>query len=566
MNALNEFGKQIGDLFKSMTPASRIMAGLMLGVIVVSLGWIVGAQQSSEYEYLLGGRSFTEGELADLEEAFSNAGLRDYDRVGERVKIPTATKDVYVKAMSEAQALPAEWGTYIDKAINGGSPFDPNSLIEKRYESGKERELASVIQRIPDIEFAAVEFDEQRMGFGRKTNRVCSISVQARGNRPVPIGVMKHIAQIAAKSFAGLEEDNISVNDLGAAQTYRPASDPNAADQMPYYTQQSQWEQKYQDKVAEVLSPYGAVKLAVNVELDPTLLEETEKLEFDPATVTVQATSSRKDLENAKVPPSGPPGAGSNGVSNQPKSISANAVGQTSKTKESEENERKVAGHSATVTKTAGLVPRKVTVSVGIPDSYYRQVWAYRTARDNPDTAAADVPPPAATDLATIKTEVESSVRSAIEGIPVGIREGDDRQPFINVYSYTDLPFPEIPGPSFAETSLAWLGESWATIALIGLVFVSLGMMYSWVKSQGLSEKDAKFAEGFGLEIPDNLGDELELSGSDDDGKAPSDGMPKAKPAFEVTGQEIRDDVSTMIKDNPDAAVNLLKSWIGEAA
>jgi flagellar biosynthesis/type III secretory pathway M-ring protein FliF/YscJ len=34
----------------------------------------------------------------------------------------------------------------------------------------------------------------------------------------------------------------------------------------------------------------------------------------------------------------------------------------------------------------------------------------------------------------------------------------------------------------------------------------------------------------------------------------------------EVTGQELKENLSSMIQENPDAAVNLIRTWIGEAA
>ena len=79
MNPLNQITKQVSDLIASMTPAARIMAGLLFATIVVSLGWIITVQQSTSYEFMLGGHVFTEEELKRVEQAFRRcrfAGLR----------------------------------------------------------------------------------------------------------------------------------------------------------------------------------------------------------------------------------------------------------------------------------------------------------------------------------------------------------------------------------------------------------------------------------------------------------------------------------------------------------
>lgn len=109
MNFLNEIGKQIRDLFASMTPSARIMAGLMVAVVVVSLGWILsGGASGIKTEYLFGGRNATDQELSAMESAFGNAGLGDYERVGQRIKVPSAKKADYLKALSTSKALPGD--------------------------------------------------------------------------------------------------------------------------------------------------------------------------------------------------------------------------------------------------------------------------------------------------------------------------------------------------------------------------------------------------------------------------------------------------------------------------
>lgn len=567
MNFFNDFSKQVAALFESMSASARIMAGLMLGVILVSLGWIFTAQSTTSSEFLFGGKDYTDAELELWEATFGEAKLRDYERIGQRIKVPAGKKDLYLKALNSANAMPMEWGSHVENAFSSVSPFDSTYLTDKRTEAARERDVAYLIQSIPGIAFAAVEYDEQRAGFARNTVRVCSVSVRAHGNAPVPAETLKKISQKVQFTFAGLSPENIMVTDLGGLQNYHATGDPHSVEENPYLKAQSQWEAKYSEKVSNVLSNYGMVQLAVNVELDPTLAEASEKLRYDPTPVTVSSSESRKDLENAKAAPAGPPGAASNGVSNQPQTINGMAAGQTSNVKESEANERRVAGHEAIVTKLAGLVPKKVFVTVGIPDSYYRKVWAYRAARDNPDPNTA--PPPATpTELAELKIEVEGSVRAAVEGIPVGTSNGDDSKPSINVYSYTDLPVPEFQEPGLTAQATAWFAESWSTLALLVVVFASLGMMFSWIKSQsGAASVDSKFEDAFGLEVPGDLSDELDLSQGDtigEDGNVIPGG--RSKPEFQIVGGEIKEDLSTLIKENPDAAVNLLKSWIGEAA
>lgn len=565
MNFLSQLGKQVTDLFASMTPSARIMAGLMFGVIVVSLGWIVNSETSSNYEPLLGGVTLSNEELDRIETAFGDSQLRDYVREGRRIRIPSGQKDQYLKALSAAGALPKEWGSEIDRALQEGNVFESSEKFSARFQTSRERELAGILKRMPGISYAAVEYDEQKRGFAKQTDRVCSIHVQGQFNDPIPETVMKRIAASAAKYFAGLSESNVSVFDLGTANYYCKTDDPLGIDENPMLAAQKQWEEYYYEKVEPMLSDYGAAKLLVNVEIDSTLSEEMEKLQYDATPVTLQSTESKKDIENAKAAPAGPPGAGSNGIGNKPQSIASSGLDQSSKTKESEANERRVAGHDVVRKRTAGLVPKFVKLSIGIPRSHYREVLAHRFLLANPGKTAADIPEsftPA--EMTELETEIEASVRSAVEGVAVGVREGDSRKPFVNVYAFTDLPPEEFEGPSMTANTLGWLGKSWTTLALLVLVLISMGMMFNWVKSQaGDSDADRRFADGFGLEVPDQMGDELELSSDDGDEEGEH---AREKPSFEVSGGEMKEDLSNLIKENPDAVVNLLKTWIGDAA
>jgi flagellar M-ring protein FliF len=207
-----------------------------------------------------------------------------------------------------------------------------------------------------------------------------------------------------------------------------------------------------------------------------------------------------------------------------------------------------------------------VNVSILIPESHYRKVALQKFRLSNPGKLDSDAPVPTDAELAAIRADEEKAIRAAVETIPVGGREGADRKTMISVQTYTDLPIPEVPEPTLAENTLVWLAGSWSTLALIFLVLISLGMMFSWLKSpiNGAGSTDKRFEDGFGLEIPSIPIDQLDLS-SEKSADGSEDGR-RRPPALEVTGQEMKEDLSTIIKENPDAAVNLIKAWIGEAA
>lgn len=569
MNILTQIGKQLSDLFSSMTPQARVMAGLMVGVIVVSLGWILASQTVNDTEMLLGA-SFTHAELDQMEAAFSEAQLRGHKRVGRQMQIPTAEKDQYMRALSANNALPEKWGDAMQNALNAGNPFESPLKQATRFQSAKEQSVATILKMSPDIEFAAVQYDEKKTAFMRETEQVCSVYLRAPQGRSIDSSLKRSVSGTILTSFAGLSESQITVFDLNTGETYRGNLDPDGGEESAYLQQQIRIEEKIKSDVRELLkNDYGNIRLLASATLSDTISKEEEQLVYDSVPVALQSVSTSKNSTNQKSAPAGRVGANPNGVAsaNNSASLSNSSPEQTSTLKESLENQKRVAGHTASHTRTAGLIPTEVRVTVGIPESHYRRVWTHRQlAQAGPEAKPEEyltVPP---AELASLKQEIETNVTNALASIPVGIRGGEDAKPLITVVSYDDLPVEPLPMPSTAQTAFAWLYDSWSTLALLAVLLISLGMMFSWVKSQGDAKSNEEFAQGFGLQIPENIYDELETDSTGgldgEDGEVSG----SRKVAFEVTGTEMKEDLSTLIKENPDVAVNLLKTWIGDAA
>lgn len=561
MGPLDGVIKQIREMFSTMTPTARIMAGLMAGVIVVSLGWIVTSQQTVGTEYLLGGQNFSDEQLNKMERALGQAALRDYERHGSRLKIPTRERDLYLKALADGKAIPDEWSSAISEALlSGNNPLIAPSVTAERLKHARQQDLGKILSAMPGIKRAGVFYDSKEPRFGREAQQSASIYLEGVGGEPVSMDLMRQICEVATTHFPGLKQENVTVMDLNG-NSYRGSNDPMALDQQLFLRAQREWERYYEQKVREELNVYGDVKIGVIVELDPTLKRETEQMKFDPVGTAAVATNSRKDTKSAKAAPGGRPGTEPNAIGNKSASVSA-APDQTAETKESLENLQSVIGHQATVTKEAPLTPKRVAITVGVPESYYRKVALQRFVVD-PNNKDKEPPSLTEADLAKLQKEAEDNIRAALEGQLPQVRQGDDRFQLVKVYSFTDLPLPELPEPTLAETSLAWLSQSWSTVGLFALVGISLLMMFSWVRSQNPAPRDREFAQGFGLEVPEELVDSLDL------GEAEAAEEKEAEPAaarFHATGGEIKEELSSLIKQNPDAAANLLRAWIGEAA
>ena len=106
MNFLNDFSKQMRDMFMSLTPAARLVAGILVVAVAVSTAFLFQGTSSAPTDYLFNGQSFKESEIQAMEVAFSKASLRNYEVVGSRIKVPSSEKDQYIKSLDDNNALP----------------------------------------------------------------------------------------------------------------------------------------------------------------------------------------------------------------------------------------------------------------------------------------------------------------------------------------------------------------------------------------------------------------------------------------------------------------------------
>ena len=75
MDFLNKSIAQVSELFRSMTPGARVTSGLLLAVVIVSVGYLFRQGTSGPDAFLFGGEPLPDGQLIRVEAAIAQAGL-----------------------------------------------------------------------------------------------------------------------------------------------------------------------------------------------------------------------------------------------------------------------------------------------------------------------------------------------------------------------------------------------------------------------------------------------------------------------------------------------------------
>ena len=167
--------------------------------------------------------------------------------------------------------------------------------------------------------------------------------------------------------------------------------------------------------------------------------------------------------------------------------------------------------------------------------------------------------------LIAIQDETKRSVQEKINAILPKVAAGEDKLPRVLVDSYPDLPVQEPPPVSLATTSLEWLAQSWQMLALVGLVLAALVSLRSFAKTIPVSN-DRDFERGFDLPLDDAI--DIDLSSLTDAENDSFDSQPAgdaSPPKLRTTGGDIKNDLTAMVRENPDAAATMLRNWITDS-
>lgn len=550
MDFLNRAFVQVRDLFYSMTPGARVTTGLLLAVIVVSLGYLFSHEVSGSDTYLMGGESFSAGDLQAMEAAFGKAGLTSYRVDGSRVSIPRGQQAQYMAALADNNALPPQFGKFITAAVEEGSPFLTSQQRADRRKAATEKELALIIRSMPGIEKAAVISDVQNEpGLKASVIKTASVAVKALGTQQLDQEQVRKIRCLVKAAFAGLKPENVTLVDLNGpvyAGSGDPASSGASATDDPYFARKREYEQTWQKSILSALTYVPGVNVTTNVVLDTQQSRRSVDVRHDPKVVAAQVSEFEKSRTREGGGPGGQPGY----RSQQPKANAPSAVAAGRSPVSEQEDESKtdtvnLVSTQKSETQEAGLTPKRVTAAIGVPTSYFVKVWQER----NPTPVGQEAKPPDKADLDKIRIEEIKKIRGHVASLLQKAEGVTDLTELVTVTEFQDIAPPEIPAPTTGEKALGFLGEYWATLGMLGLAGFSLLMLRSMSraalpplpsspKTKAAPEPEAE---------------------QEDEAAA----KPPRKPRFMSGGPSLRDELSELVAEDPDAAANILRAWIG---
>jgi len=506
MDFLNRAYSQLNDLYRSMTPGSRLTAGLLAVVVAISMGYLYTHQGSSADVDLMHGVPIATGDLPAMEAAFGKANLKTYEIRGTSIYVPRGEEAAYMGALAAGQVLPRNFGSALRAAIDKDTMFMSNRQRDQIIKIATQDELALIIRSMSGIESACVLYDvESRSGFGQQKQSTASASVKPAGNGQLDEARVSAIRHLVAGAIAGLKPENVTVSDLNGRTYYgNPESNGGGGEENPYVSLKRIYEQDLKAKILKALCFIPNVTVELSVVLDRERFNRVKQV--------------RRDA---------PPAAPRDAVSNAPYAVQdANSGEQVEK-------------------ESVGLTPKLAKVSVGVPVSYFKNVWQQRRPAD--ETGAPKTPDQAALDR--IRVEESAKIQRHVAQLLPPADGVNDAMELVAVTTFQDLPAQQLPLPSWQQNALTWLGQYWGTLATLGLSLVGLLVLRSVVRGAAGPREARTFAA------------------------RPSAPPAESAPAAAMHGRRRvqpgnpsdRDELSEVVQQNPDTAAHIVRTWIGNA-
>jgi flagellar M-ring protein FliF len=554
MDFLNRAAAQFNELFRSMTVSARITAALLLVVVVISLGYLFKVQSSGPDSYLLGGHPFSAAELPQVQGALAKAGLKDFEVEGNLIRIPRNEQAAYIAALADADLLPSSFGDRFMSIVERQSPFSSKYQNEQVLKHARNAMLAHSISRMEGIQSADVFTDvTDKRGLRPEQIASASVNVHTIGGQPLTAKQAQAIRSLVAGAITTLPREKVTVIDGGTGRTFAADTGDGSGSGLEdaYLNRKVQYEDKIQSDITSLLLYVPGVQVSVNVDLSKERSRREESQKFDPKPVIVRTSTDESQVSSESGAPGGRPGFDAQ-QPNRGAQLASNSRASLQRETRERSDTAGLASTDITRADYVGLTPERVSVAVVVPTTYLESIWRQM----NPTPAGQEPKQPTPLDLAPIEEQEFQKIRNLVFN-KLPHHPGSTAEELVAVSSFRPIPLPPPAEPGAAKLALGWLADSWSTLGMIGLAGFSLVVLRSIVKApvvvSGSSAAPIVPASGLPM-IAGTIGPE--------EGEEPASAKNRLRRRASG-GPSLREDLVEIVREDPDAAANILKSWIG---
>jgi flagellar M-ring protein FliF len=538
---MEKFQKQIAAFLKGLTTAQVIL--LLVGVAVVGVTvwgfvWMIG---NSDYKPLYTGLAPSDAQKLTQDLAAQNIGYR-ISSDGTTVLVPSDELDkARLQAASQGPLASGRMGFELfDKPNWSGSDFSE----KVNYQRALEAELERTIQTMNGVEQVRVHLvlPHESLFTERERPAKAAVVLKLRGLR-LSDQTASSIANLVSSAWDDLTPQNVTVITTDGrmpGQTHGQLGDmENSSVDL---------ETAMAERVVQVLAPVvGAdhIKSSVTIEYDPTSAESTQDL-YDPnSTAVVTSQTSQETAQD--LDPSGIPGTATNAPNAPP---AGNAANQSSSAQATQgirsDNKTFAVSHTTKhLIEPAGRFKR-IAAAVLVDDALTAQDADGQTSETRRKRSPQEM------------KQIEDLAKAAL-----GFDATRGDQISVQNIAFQSAPVERLDSPTITER-VRVVSEHWTGmlryVALFGLFLLVYFLVLNPVKKQVLaafeSVPHALPAETLSPALSSQAAAEL-AAGSRGGGAAADPQLQRAL--------NMRQQVVSTVKADPESAGQLVQNWLGES-
>lgn len=549
MEAVRRAITQMNRQFAKLTQTQRLLVACV-GVIAVMTLFLV-----SQYA---GGTKFVD--IASTDDAADTVEYLQSKGVNARIvrgaaHVPSDQRRVALVKLAEGGRLPNDTTLMFSNLSENLKWTDSREQNEQKFIIALQNELSKIISAFDAIESARVILDiPQPRGIGVIVREpTASVTVFTMGGRPLKRDTVDAIASLVARARAGLTVTNVSVID-GSNGISHSASDDESMRASNYLELATAAEKKKAATIQAMLSYIPGVTVAVTAEVNNTrenVRMKTYRTPDDGGTVVGLATKDMVKTErNSTTATSAEPGFRSNATADI---NSGGGGGITSEKTEASTDLSNFVGEEVTERMDPKGMPTRFAASINVPRSFI----ALAITRGAADAAEPD------DDVISARFELERSQieRSVLPHLQAGEVEGVVRVnlvPDTGLIAGANIQRAGYGGSGGISGALGLPDGAVNTMLVGGAALMALCMMVFMVRRAGKEPPMPSVEELVG--IPPPLESTRDLVGEAGESDLAMEGIEVAPE--DVERQQMLDQLTQLVGDDPDSTAKLLNRWI----
>ncbi len=539
---------RIQQQLSGLSASQKMLAGALAVIMVMTLLYSARYAGTAEMEPILD-QAFSPEEIVRITGELDGRAIPN-KVAGDKILIPADRKWQVMAVLGYEQMLPSNTAAGFDKIVQQMSPWDSAALTEAKLNEYRAASLTQIIGRFPGVRSAVVVIDpssKRRIGETYRASAMVYVTMKQQGAKPGK-QLVEAAAACVAGSQAGMSRANVTVVVDGIKQRISELNEIDGGIGGSELLDSIAANERYfTDKIAKQLDFLPDAKISVTVDLENQSIRE-QLQEYD-----VKKTFSKPNTEETRTEETINSGAASTepgAVPNTGMTLpgAGGAGGSTATTTEEKTNYQQFpSSRTANVITPAGKA-KVVAASVRVPQSYFINIWLSRNpgGKDPSDQI-----------IATMADAEKPKIRADVMAC-TGLKDVQA----VTVDTYADvLPImaATTAGGTNASTSSLplGLGNYGKEIAIGVLALVSLFMVSTMVKKGTPAPVALGPMEDY--ETPTLRSGEA-IAGEASGGEQMLDGMELDDDS--VRAQQMIDQVSNMVKENPEGAASLVKRWM----